>query len=214
MQASAIKKRGDGGGISLIEVLISMVLLGLILSVVYAAMVPSMKTWRKVNDDAETQQSAMIASDKVFRDLFLTNTYTITIISSPVSAISCLSENSPQYPATTSVTAGDQIDLNRETPPIKWKKYVIFYHDPAGQLLKRKEVPYPASSSLKRLTETALLKYISSSEYPVTVVARNIKAMYFKYAWFPNISVDITALLPTVGKARETRFYFEINPKN
>lgn len=197
------------------EVLISTAIFGLLLSMVYLGLGRSMKTWHRVSADTETQQSGMIACEKVFRELNISDPASVTIITAPCKAMSFMSSRDTEAAGLAPVPDASLDDAGIDASPVQWKKFLIFYLDTADSNIKRKEVPLQSpDGNVKRMKSSSLAGYITDSSYPAKIVSRNIKDLNFSTPRYPGISIDITSTASFVGKEAETRFVFQIMPRN
>lgn len=202
-------------GITLVEVLVSTAIFGLLLSMVYLGLGRSMKTFHRVSADTETQQSGMIACEKVFRELNISDSGSVTIITSPYKAMSFMSSRDAEAIGLAPVPDSSLDDAGIDTSPVQWKKFLIFYLDNTDRTIKRKEVPLQSSGgNVKRIKSGLLGGYITDSGYSAKVVAKNIKDLNFSTPRYPGITIDITSTALYVGKEAETRLVFQIMPRN
>ncbi|MCE1246735.1 MAG: type II secretion system GspH family protein [Firmicutes bacterium] len=218
-------------GVTLIEALISMAILGLLLVVVYKAFVPSMDHFRKVNDQTKTEQSALVAYQRLFADLTLSNPSTVTITDSPTKSLSFLSFSEPVYTGNTyTVTNADLLGYDDETNKtgtqkytneITWKKFVIIYPGTtmAGSLrvpvLLKKEVVYNLDHEVHRLTSTAVQRIINDSACPAYVLSRDVATINFTMPSYPAVTIEVIAFEETrYKKSESSRYIFVVKPRN
>lgn len=222
-------------GVSLVEALISMVILGFLLIMVYKAFVPSMAHFRKANDQTQTEQKALSAYQKLFTELTLSDPASITITSSPTKTISFLSfadliftNNGPDI--TSADLLGYEDEVNKVgaeifTDSINWKKIVIIYPGSfmAGNkriyALLKKEVPYlssPNDTEVHRLTSSAVQDIINDNSYPTYVLCRGIQEANFTMPNYPSVTIEVISAHKSFYKDKEasSRYIFIVTPRN
>jgi len=222
-------------GVSLIEALISMVILGFLLVVVYKAFVPSMAHFRKANDQTMTEQNALSAYQKLFTELTLSDPASITITSAPTKSISFLSFADLSFTTNgPAATPGDLLGYEDEvnkvgaevyTDSIKWKKFVILYpgYCMAGNrriyAILKKEVPYlssPYDTEVHRLSSTAVQSIINDNSYPAYVLCRDIREVNFTMPNYPSVTIELISIHRYFDKDKEasSRYIFTVTPRN
>jgi type II secretory pathway pseudopilin PulG len=218
-------------GITLIEALISMAILGLLLIVVYKAFIPAMDHYRKANEQTKTEQSALVAYQRLFADVTLTNPSTITITDSPTKSLSFLSfsdkvSSTNNYAISNADLLGYDDETNKTgtqkyTSEITWKKFVIIYPGStmAGSLripvLLKKEVPYTLDHEIHRLSPAAVQRIINDGSCPTYILSRDIATVNFTMPKYPSVTIEVLAFEETKYKKSESsRYVFVVNPRN
>ncbi len=217
-------------GVTLIEALIAMAIVGLLLVIVYKAFVPSMEKFKKADAQTEAQQNALVAYQKVFSELSLTCPESITITTSPIKSISFLSFRDPSiHPVGPPISDSDIATHGEINPSIEWKKFVIIYPGeataPAGNKVKvlyKKEIPYTKGNAIYFIKSDRVPFYINDSRYAEKVIAQHIQDVNYAMPKYPGVLIEIISTKRTGvaqrthGKARyeSMRFVFTIYPRN
>lgn len=225
------KRAKNQKGVSLVEALIATLILVLLLVVVYKAFVPSMSHFKRINDQTQTEQQGLAAYQRLFADLSITNTYSITITSSPTKSITFLSTADSVFTTNgPEMTTDDLHDYSAgteaTTPDIEWKKFVIIYPGSvfAGTrrvyALLKKEALYPDSlkTEVFRLKSDKVTEIINDDTYPAVVLAKGISEASFgppnpvpdKPIWIQIVSVQESVK----GRIESSMYEFNITPRN
>lgn len=208
-----------------------MAILGLLMVVVYKAFIPSMDHFRRVNDQTKTEQSALVAYQKLFGDLTLSNPSTVTITSSPTKSLSFLSfsdliSTNNGSPVTSADLLGYDDETNKTgvqkyTNEITWKKFVIIYPGTTMAastrvpVLLKKEVPYNLDHEIHRLEADAVQRIINDGSYPAYVLSRDISTINFTIPSYPAVTIEVIAFEQTrFKKSESSRYIFVVNPRN
>ncbi len=212
-----------------------MVILGLLLTMVYKAFVPSMAHFRRANDQTMTEQYALSAYQKLFTELTLSDPASITITNSPTKSISFLSFadsiftiNGPAITPTNLLGYDDEtnkVGAEIYTDSIQWKKLVIIYPGSfmAGNLriyaLLKKEIPYlssPYDIEVHRLTSSAVQSIINDDSYPAYVLCRGIEEANFTMPNYPSVTIEVISVHKSFERDKEasSRYIFTVTPRN
>lgn len=225
-------------GVTLIEALIAVTILSFLLAVIYQAYVPSMGHFKRVNDQTMTEQQALTAYQRMFRDLVSSNIGSVTTNNEhPTKFISFLSTDdiisTTNGPALTADDLND--NLGNVFTDFPWKKFVIVYPGSAMAgnrrvyTLLKKEVPYfnssPENQRVLSIKRPKVNEIINSSAYPVYILARGITDIEF-IETFPESPLNcITIELVSIQVSDRSRtgdqdffesskYEFKITPRN
>jgi len=205
---------------TLVEVLISMGILGIIMAVMYETLVPSLRGLNRTSVDTEVQQSAVVAGEKIREKLKISTPYSITNTSK---AISFLSQDRPISTSTVDPSA-DSANFSNSgviAKDIYWKKFEIIYFDKPSYSIRCKEIALsPTNQKVWKLT-SAGVNHFKAENLPETVIARNIYNADFYIPRYPCVMVDVVAYKSHTGldftkKRNESkaRIVSEILPQN
>lgn len=207
-------------GMTLVEVLIAMAILGVLMAVMYETLVPSLRGLNRTSADTEVQQSAVVAGEKIREKLKLSTPYSITNTSK---AIGFLSQDRPAGGSTVNPSM-DSVNFSDTTVTAKdiyWKKFEIVYFDKPSCTIRCKEIALPAKNQkVWKLTISGINHY-KSENLPETVLARNIYNADFYIPRYPCVMVDVVAYKSHTGldftKKRgesKARIVSEVLPQN
>ncbi|MDQ7822833.1 MAG: hypothetical protein RDV48_08580 [Candidatus Eremiobacteraeota bacterium] len=204
---------------SFVEVLIVMGILGVVLSVMYQALIPALRGLNRTSADTDTQQAVVIASEKIREELRLSTPYSIT---NTGNAISFLSPKTPLPSAVTvDLYGANVVDGECEIPDVVWRKYLVVYFHQQSSTIRMKELPITPTSVVRKLVPASLSTYAADGQYKESVMARNIYNVDFYVPRFPCVMVDVVAYKTHTGldlsKARPesySRVVHEILPQN
>ncbi|MHC9540004.1 MAG: type II secretion system protein [Vulcanimicrobiota bacterium] len=213
-------KRTPVKGMTLVEVLISMGILGIIMAVMYETLVPSLRGLNRTSVETEVQQSAVIAGEKIREKLKISTPYSITNTSK---AISFLSQDRPISTSTVDPSS-DSANFSNSgviAKDIYWKKFEIIYFDKPSYSIRCKEIALsPTNQKVWKLT-SAGVNHFKAENLPETVIARNIYNADFYIPRYPCVMVDVVAYKSHTGldftkKRNESkaRIVSEILPQN
>ena len=211
-------------GMTLLEILIAMGVLGFVLAVMYEALIPAIRGLKRNSADTETQQSAVVAMEKIREGVRLTTPYSITVYKSTLNprqtAIGFLSARHPLVSGTI-VDSSLYSDTKVVSEGIYWEKFDIIYLDPDKSMLKLKEIPIGSTNEVIRLKSEGMRQYIENGSLHEQTVAQNIYSIDFYSPRFPCILVDVMSNkfhmgLDMTGKRKESksRVVQEIMPQN
>lgn len=205
---------------TLVEVLISMGILGIIMAVMYETLVPSLRGLNRTSVDTEVQQSAVIAGEKIREKLKISTPYSITNTSK---AISFLSQDRPISSSILDPSADSANFTNTGVvaKDIYWKKMEIIYFDKPSYSIRCKEIAIsPTNQKVWKLTSAGVNHY-KAENLPETIIARNIYNADFYIPRYPCVMVDVVAYKSHTGldftkKRNESkaRIVSEILPQN
>lgn len=213
--------------------MIAMSVLGLLLYIIYSAFVPAMRKVKIADAQCQTQQSALVAYQKIFNEVSISNPRSFSIVEYPAKSLSFLSNS----PFADSALPGKVMPVKDEdlikqycfADGITWTKMVILFRGeataPAGNkvsVLCKKEIPYNKGGEVCRLVEDSVSTYLNDSSYPTYVMALNIDDVSFSAPRYPCILVELTSSksvdISQVQKDKQNiegeRYLFSILPRN
>lgn len=210
MEAVSLRLRS---GFTLIEVLVAASLLLVLMSMVYQVLAPSMRLVNKAEADTETQQAVLLALDKVFVALRLTDPRSITVLSDPP-GVAFLTPRAPVRSGLPALTDTMYTLAGADTAPATWRAFEVLYHDVPGERLLQKQAPYPGGSQVARMTPSQVEAFLADTRYPARTVGRNLKRLRISRPRPPGVLVDATSVVQTAGRPRETRLVLAVAPRN
>gem|GEM_PF-1653076 len=185
-------KRMPVKGMTLVEVLIAMGILGIIMAVMYETLIPSLRGLNRTSADTEVQQSAVVAGEKIREKLKLSTPYSITNTSK---AISFLSQDRPISSSSVNPSADPThfSDTQVIAQDIYWRKLEIIYFDKPSSTIRCKEIALsPTNQKVWKLTFSGV-SYFKAQNLPESVIARNIYNADFYIPRYPCVMVDVVA---------------------
>ncbi len=194
-------------GMTLVEVMISTVILGYLLYMIYASFTPAIRQMRIADAQTQTQQSAIVAYQKLFNLISETNPRSITITDAPSSlytkSISFLSHQALSITGTSPIPEGHLRNQHTISDGVQWQKFVIIYpgkyttSDREIPVLFMKEIPYPSVShpfgqaQVYRIHEDHVQSYINTSSYPAMVLTVDIDDVEFSFPRYPAVLIEL-----------------------
>lgn len=200
-------------GFTLVEVLVAASLLLVLMTMVYQVVAPSMRLINKAESDTETQQAVLLALDRIFVALRLTDPRSVTVMTNPA-GVAFLSPRPPAQAGLPALTDTMYQLAGVNTAPATWRLFEVLYHDATRGLLLRKQAPYPGGTQVARMTPVQVQTFLADPRYPVRTVGRNVKRLRISRPRPPGVLVDATSVIETTGKPRETRLLLAIAPRN
>lgn len=200
-------------GFTIVELLVGATLLMVLMTMVYQVLAPSMRQVKKAEADTETQQAVLVALDRVFVSLRLSDSRSVTILAEPP-AIAFLSPRPPTTPALPPLAPTMYGLAGADMTPVVWRSFEVLYHDAARGLLLGKQAPYSGLGEVARMTPPQVQAFLADLRYPARPVARNLKVVQFSRPRPPAVLIDVTSVVAAADKARETRLRLQVAPRN
>ena len=158
-------------GHTLLELVITFGILGLLLSAVFQVFVPGLRVFMIGKDRAEVQCNVMVALKRISRELETSSNNSVTInsdddysVTGESHAISFLSAYKE-----SGTTCSIALDYKTSTIPI-WQKYIVYYYDRNSGQLRRLVIPLAE--------ETTIASPISSEDLQTAIDNANMSATY------------------------------------
>lgn len=232
-----INRRIRRKGFTLIETLISTVILGILLFLVYQSFVPSIRKVKIADAKSQAQQNALVAYQKIFDEISVSNPKSLTIGEVTIAGkkrdcIAFLSYKPFVDSGAATQSPPPDIDMHNQyttVPSITWTKFVIIYTGqvtaPAGNkvnVLLKKEIPYNKGAQVWRLKKEKVDEYVLSGMYAPYVMATNVVDASFYVPRYPSVTIDISSTRdPEVSQLKKDainleseRFIFSVFPRN
>lgn len=209
-----VRKPGIGSrGFTLVEVLVGSALMAVLMTMVYQVLSPSMRSIQRAEARVETQQAALLALDRIFFDLRLSDPRSVTLLASPP-AIAFLSPRPPSRSGLPPLDTMMYRLAGADTRPVTWRTFEVLYHDADQRLLLSKEAPYPGGFEVALMTPQQVQLLLEDPRYPARVAARNLQIIRFSRPRPPGILVDVVSEVTALGKRRETRLSLQVSPRH
>ena len=161
---------------------------------------------------SQTQQSALVAYQKLFALVSETNPRSITITDAPSSlytkSLSFLSHQPITTGASGDIPMTDMMDQHTTSDGIIWQKFIIIYPGTYTttingsqrqiKVLYYKEIPFNpsvsstfAKSMVYRILPDRVQSYINNTSYPARVLAVDIDDVDFSLPRYPAVLIDM-----------------------
>ena len=184
----AVTRRSEHG-ISILELTISFVLLGILFYCIYSLLRPGLRVWRESDMRVSTQQNTLVGIYRMINDAKETNSHSVIYGTydpavDGISSIICFAsarDRAGTVRTGTITCGGTQI----ATGEPEWQQYIIYYLDSQNRLRRYETLassPPETYQDLKgtntmRIKEPAIYKIRTGDLLRDKVIARNIKKM-------------------------------------
>ncbi len=208
-------------GHTLLEVIITIAIFGLLLAAVFNIFVPGIRIFKIGSARAEIQSNVVFALRRIKKELSSSTTSSITVNSADIysvtedpHAISFLSSYKD-----VGGTMKIQLDYNTCSMPV-WQKYVIYYCDFESGELRRKEKPLIEESPVAlAMTHMELYDICKDNvTYEYTIVSKNISSMAICRTGPSLVKIELGAKKREAGltgtQEQETKCFIEVFPHN
>jgi prepilin-type N-terminal cleavage/methylation domain-containing protein len=171
-------------GVSLLELLVSMLVGSMLLTVVVAAFVGTARLLGWVGARSDLAAAALVSVNSLGRELRSSNYKTLTVATSPSQVALSFEEQDPATVLNSSTLAQFQ--------PAAW--FVVYYYDGKDRLIRKTLAagdpaivpPAPAFGTVCRLSSQQLWRTVAVHNGTEEVVARGVMAATFNPATFPT----------------------------
>jgi type II secretory pathway pseudopilin PulG len=134
---------------TLLEILVVCVLMGIVSFCLYNTLLPGIRAWRKSDVKADIQRNALVAAQRISRELRSSDIDSLVIIKN--TCFDAEAGKSRSIDAITFLSPYGQkggLQYDAENSAVLWKKHGVFYLDPATHTLylQEHEITPPAIS--------------------------------------------------------------------
>ena len=152
--------------ITLPEVMVAMVLLGIMTTLIYPVMYATVRAMQRSDSEVRSQQKAVLLIQKFFADFAYTNRGSLMTLEMPPAA-SFLSREPLRENSGVPVVVPEEdfIPSKTQCDPVQWQKFVLLYLDSSQHQLKRLDLPYGNGSLLGCMTPQHLQKFVTNPSY-------------------------------------------------
>ena len=159
--------RSRSGGTTLLEALVSVSVLGLLMSMMFAIYRIGAVAWKSGESDVQLAQSAQLVTDRIGREA-ARSANTSVALDPPASPSTAVSFLSPIDPGT------GRPDYDASQRSAIWHSHSVFYHDVTSSEVRQRSIDLAtptaattplANLSLERTGGTLLAREVSSCEF-------------------------------------------------
>ncbi|MBI3925761.1 MAG: type II secretion system protein [Armatimonadetes bacterium] len=205
--------RRSQGGFTVVELLVTGTILLVLMMFVSTILFPSAREIRRAEADVATQQSVLLAIEKLFQEAGYSDGRSAVVADSPVPSVSFLSRE-PAGDTAVSLGEADYTPLGARSDPLEWKKFVLIYYWSDDERVCRKEFPYDGGTELAALKADRLASLIADDRYPERVVAFGVSAFGVRMTGPSLLKVNVSASQPGGADQEETRLSTKIAMRN
>ncbi len=163
-------------GMTLIEIIFVLFLMGIMMICLYQTFLPGIKAWQRSDVKAQVQQSALLAVQRITKELRASDIESVVMIQSPArSSASITTADAISFLSPFGPDGTHWYDVQKGT--ILWQKHAIIYLDSQSHILYLQEQPItpPTDSPPCYQVET-----FTPAPGKDRVIARNILSVSFE----------------------------------
>jgi len=204
-------------GHTLIELIITIGLFGLLLSALFNIFIPGLRIFKVGSVRSEIQNTVDFSLRRLNLELSSSANACVTINSADIYDVSGLPHSIAFLSAYKDGTI--QLDYNTCTMPV-WQKHVIYYYDKASRELRRKEIflsdvsPFAKPLSHQQLYDVC----VDDVTYKYTVIAKNISSLSIYRTGSSLIKIEVGVEKKDLGfvgsESHKTKQFIEVYPHN
>lgn len=168
---------------------------------------------QRADVDTRTQQIAVVALEKLFKEIAYSSDRGVTIQQTPEFLLSYPSTLDPNYSGQPALTAADLTPTGVFSTPITWKKLSLISYNATAQTIIRKDLPYAGGQELPRIPLNRLTPLNANLLYKPNILASSVKKFSMEQTSQNVIKVEIT-VSQAWDSDRTTHLQTEIGIRN
>jgi hypothetical protein len=193
--------------------MVTMALLGLVFLIIGPGIAPAGRVLQRADVDTRTQQIAVVALEKLFKEIAYSSGRGVTIQQTPQMLLSYPSTLEPNYSGQPALTGADLTPTGVFSTPITWKKLSLISYDATAQTIIRKDLPYAGGQQLPVIPLNRLAPLNANPLYRSNTVASSVKQFSLEQSSQNVIKVEIT-VTQSWDTDRTTHLKTEISIRN